>query len=195
MVNNVLDKDILVLGDFNAHIEVIGYQKLNKNGESLLNILEKCNLVMLNLDDTKTTGIVTWQRGNQQSTIDYVLANFSMAEKIRSMNIDEDQEVLAISDHNLISVNIEIRKGKKKKKVEYIEYNYFRLSEDRTAKFITSIKDRLPELTLENMEKFQDHIKESCERELKVSVKKKIIKENKSEPTWFNKTIIKEISN
>ena len=51
---------------------------------------------MLKLNDTKTTAIVTWQRGNQRSTIDYVWANFTMFEKIRFMNIDEDQEVLAI---------------------------------------------------------------------------------------------------
>ena len=195
LVNNVLDKDIIVLGDFNAHIEIIGYQKLNKNGEIILNILEKSNLVMLNLDEIKTTGTVTWQRGNQKSTIDYVLTNFSMFDKIRFMKIDEDQDEIAISNLNLIYVNIEIRNERKKKTDEYIEYNYFRLSEDRTEKLITSIKNNLQELTAENMENFEEFLRETCEKELKVSVRKKKLSESKTEPRWFNKTIRKEISN
>ena len=109
LVNSIKDRDILVLGDFNAHIELIGYQKLNKNGETILNILEKCDLVMLNLDDSKTTGTVTWQRGDQKSTIGYVMTNFSMLEKIKYMQIVECQEVISISDHNLIYLNMEIK--------------------------------------------------------------------------------------
>ena len=35
LVNSIIDKDVLVLGDFNAHIELIEYQKLNKNGETV----------------------------------------------------------------------------------------------------------------------------------------------------------------
>ena len=152
LVNSIVDRDILVLGDFNAHIELIGYQKLNKNGKTILNILEKCDLVMLNLDDSKTTGTVTWQRGEQKSTIDYVMTNFSMFGKVKYMQIDECQEIIAISDHNLIYVNIEIKKGNKVKTQEYEKYNYFKLSENRIANLIRSIRDKLPELASGNME-------------------------------------------
>ena len=189
------DFDIIILGDFNAHIGLIGYQKLNKNGEALLNIMDKCNLIMMNLDDNKTTGAVTWQRAEQKSSIDYVLVNYKMYNKLKSMIIDEDREIIGISDHNLICVNIEIMKPKKKKVEDYEEYSYFKMSEDRVKKLIDSMKEKLPEIALQNMEKFDKCLKECCIQELKISVKKKKLNSGETEPPWFNQIIRKEISN
>ena len=59
-IKDSLEEDnILLLGDFNAHIELIGYQILSKNLEQLLNILDICNFMMINLDGNKTIGAVT----------------------------------------------------------------------------------------------------------------------------------------
>ena len=44
------DEATLVIGDFNGHIEEIGYQKENKNGKLMKSIIERNNLYLLNLN-------------------------------------------------------------------------------------------------------------------------------------------------
>ena len=160
-----------------------------------MNIMDKCNLVMMNLDHSKTTGEVTWERGIQKSTIDYVLVSFSLYDRVKSMIIDDNHQILKISDHNLICLNIEIKKGKKCKYQEYETYEYFKMSDDRVKKLIELFRGNLLQIDSENIEKFEDYLKECCSKSLKVNVKRKKHDDNKIEPEWFNKSIKKEISN
>ena len=161
-IDSLEDENILLLGDFNAHIDLIGYQKLNKNGEQLLNILDRCNLIMMNLEDNKTVGAVTWERETQKSTIDYVLVDFSMYDRIKSMVMDDTHEILKISDHNLICINIEVVKKKKCISQEYEVYEYLKISDNRIEKLIELLRGCLIEIDSENMEKFEECLKECC---------------------------------
>ena len=47
------DKNIIVLGDFNGHIGLIGEQPVNKNGKIVLRLMEESNLVLMNIDKNK----------------------------------------------------------------------------------------------------------------------------------------------
>ena len=59
------DQPLLMIGDFNGHVGFLGEQTLDRNGQMIIEWLEKENLIMLN-DDTKCDGLYTWQRQNQK---------------------------------------------------------------------------------------------------------------------------------
>ena len=46
-----------------------------------------------------------------ESVIDFVLCNEKMYDKIEKMNIDDNWEIMKISDHNLIQVNVSVGRG------------------------------------------------------------------------------------
>ena len=50
------------MGDFNAHVGIIGYQELNYNEKIGLDIMTENNVIMLN-DADKCKGTYTWSRG------------------------------------------------------------------------------------------------------------------------------------
>ena len=52
------DKKLMILGDFNAHIGILGEQEINKNGEEVMKLMEEAGLIMLNMDD-ECTGEIT----------------------------------------------------------------------------------------------------------------------------------------
>ena len=61
---------------------------------------------MLN-DDEKCQGEYTWARDNMRSVIDYALVSDKMYKKFNRMIIDEEQELMDLSDHNLIETQME----------------------------------------------------------------------------------------
>ena len=65
---------ILVMGDMNAHIGILG-EKIDKNGQLLLDLVEDKELEIGNL--TIAEGKITWERpgGKEKSAIDYILYN------------------------------------------------------------------------------------------------------------------------
>ena len=77
------EKDTIIMGDLNGHISGLGNQMTNSNGRTILELAERCNLTILNLDDTKTDGLITWESRGQASVIDYALCNQSMYNKIK----------------------------------------------------------------------------------------------------------------
>ena len=42
-----MDENIILLGDYNAHLGFVGPQKLNKNGKVVIDLMEACNLILL----------------------------------------------------------------------------------------------------------------------------------------------------
>ena len=73
------------------------------------------SLILLNMDE-KCQGVTTWSRDykNQHSAVDFVLVNnYYIYKKICNMKIDEQKDVLDISDHHLVtfSLNIENKKN------------------------------------------------------------------------------------
>ena len=68
------DEAVFLFGAFNGHTGTIGEQQQNYNGKLLMDLIIECNLSMLN-DTDKCSGINTWSRGDQKSTIEFVLVN------------------------------------------------------------------------------------------------------------------------
>ena len=64
---------IIVMGDMNGHIGIMLGERINKNGEMLLEFMDELN--MENLNVTLAEGRVTWCAREQESAIDYVLVN------------------------------------------------------------------------------------------------------------------------
>ena len=63
------EEEVIIVGDFNGHINGLGYQKQDRNGDMILEWINNNNMVLLNLDD-KCEGNITWQRNEQKSVID-----------------------------------------------------------------------------------------------------------------------------
>ena len=93
------DEAVFLLGDFNGHTGTIGEQQQNYNGKLLMDLIIECNLTMLN-DTDKCTGINTWSRGNQKSTIDFVLVNNKGYQTCEWRKIDETQDVTGRSNYD-----------------------------------------------------------------------------------------------
>ena len=78
---------VMIMGDMNAHLGMLGEQ-MNQNGEMLAEFIDEMNLE--NLNETLAEGRVTWNARDQMSAIDYVLVNGRMRENVARMWIDED---------------------------------------------------------------------------------------------------------
>ncbi len=94
-MDSIKDESFIIQGDFNGHLGFLGSQKCNDNGNNH-------NLTLLNLKD-KCNGTYTWRRNDQKSAIDFVLVNQAMYRLFEEMAIDETNDIVDISDHNLLS--------------------------------------------------------------------------------------------
>ena len=91
---------MLIVGDYNGHAGFKGKQRIDSNVKMIIDWMKKYKLTMLN--DVKCEGVCTWSRNYQKSVIDYALATDKFYEKYYKMKIDEEQEEIDISDHNLL---------------------------------------------------------------------------------------------
>jgi hypothetical protein len=106
--------DIMILGDFNAHMKKMEKDKKNgnnKNGDELEKMVEELEVKIINKSE-KCIGKWTWSKNNKKSIVDYVLACDKTKEKIQKMNIDDEGEYNILSDHNLIQIKLEIKAQK-----------------------------------------------------------------------------------
>ena len=102
------EKSILIMGDMNAHIGILG-EKINKNGELLLPFTEENYLEIGNI--TMAKGKVTWSRkgGKEKSAIDFIIMNDHMKFRMQEIIIDEEKEIDLNSDHNMIITKLKIK--------------------------------------------------------------------------------------
>ena len=73
-INKYEDDILILLGDFNGHIGIIGEQPQNFNGKIVLDLMSECRLVLVNATE-KCNNTYTWSRGEQKSAIDFILMN------------------------------------------------------------------------------------------------------------------------
>ena len=123
MENNKME-GLMIMGDFNGHLKMIDGKDDDENGKMILEWIEKYKLIMLNLED-RCEGIYTRIRGEQKTTIDYVLVNDRVYEDFRHMHIDEEKEIIDGSDHTLITVDLEVQKSMGKNKTRWKEVIYY----------------------------------------------------------------------
>lgn len=96
--------DIIILGDFNAHIEELD-SRWDNNGHRLLDIAEHQNLIIANLLDT-TEETFTWSQGAKTSIIDYCLLSARCAENFESLWIDTEGDISLGSDHRTMVASL-----------------------------------------------------------------------------------------
>ena len=101
------DENLIVMGDFNGHIGLIGNQRLDRNGKFVKKLMDEKNMTLLNLEE-KCDGSVTWEKNGSKSTIDFILTNNEASKGFMEMKIDEEKEIYDLSDHNLIQATFSL---------------------------------------------------------------------------------------
>ena len=192
-IESFSNEKFLILGDFNGHIGTLGHQKMNKNGKKIINLVDKYNLHILNLD-LRCDGIITWQQNNLQSVIDYGIVNECMYENFVSMMIDESWEIIKISDHNFINFKFSycIEKSLGKNKTELISFN--RKTEAAINNYIKFIDENLSNVDNINITNLNKLLLDAENKFLKVTIKKRVNILDKVEPIWITKEIKKDIA-
>lgn len=88
----------IIMGDFNAHIGILGEQ-VRSNGDMLLDWVIEYDLNIKNLD---IEPIETWRQGLTRSTIDYIIMNDEAQEHYVSMTVDSEHKIGITTDHNAL---------------------------------------------------------------------------------------------
>ncbi len=169
IIEKLEDENVILLGDFNGHVGYIGDQELNNNGNIVLNIQEQNNLILLNGDD-KCEGTYTWNRDyrNQKSVIDYVFTNKPLYGHFINMKIDESQEKIDISDHNLIEIKLRYnRTGGKTFSENKKIVQYYSTKETHLKDFVCKIEEEISKEEVDKLTKLNEIIKEQAEQTLK----------------------------
>ena len=177
---------ILILGDFNCHLGYLGYQEENQNGRLVQRFVEDNGLVLLNADD-RCTGEYTWERGMQRSAIDLAITNQEGYSGFENMWIDEERDVLDISDHNLVAVNFR-RIKRNQPQNQWKKQVFYSLEAERLRNYREDLAVRLSNEnpTLTNMER---HMREAADANLKRVYRRKTDNRGNTEPPWVNEDI------
>ena len=80
------EKKIILMGDMNGHIGLLG-EPVNNNGRLLLDFSEELNLEILNL--TMGERCPTWNARGQVSAVDYFLVNENARQNVERMWVDD----------------------------------------------------------------------------------------------------------
>lgn len=170
-----LEGNYIMVGDFNGHIGIIGQQNVNENGRKLLSLSEELNLTILNCD-LECKGEVTWERGDQQSSIDFALVNSNFYKHFVEMIIDEEGEEYDLSDHKLITVKFK-GKGQNENKHnggKYKEITYLKINENTLKNYKELLENKI-ESTDITMVELEGKIKEAAEQSMRCKIKKKLL--------------------
>ena len=87
-------QQILILGDFNAKIEVAiegNKAQVTKGGKQLLKLANKENMIILNTVEAKCERVWKRVQGEETSIIDYVLIGTTSANTVKEIKIDEEK--------------------------------------------------------------------------------------------------------
>ena len=161
----------------NAHTNTIVKDKLNKNGEKVIEWVNKYNLAILN-NDPECKGKYTWEARKCKSVIDYAIVNERLYQHFKHMEIDEDKEIIDLSDHMMLKVVLKTY-GKNQDITNPIEKDYyFSLNQEKLKLFNEKLEEKLRENEVENLEKFDEMIEEITEKILKTKIIKSRNKEN-----------------
>ncbi len=161
-MNTILNEAVvptLVIGDFNGHLGFLGEQSINRNGKIVLELMENNNLILIN-DTPLYEGIYTWSRGIQKSAIDFVLANKECYGLIQDMYIDEQNEIVDLSDHNLIQLRIKVNTTKPNvNQGKWTETQYYQTDKSSLNKFVNRLQRNIQEHSAENLNQLNLMIK------------------------------------
>lgn len=178
---------LMVLGDFNGHLGLVGNQRVDQNGKYLLSLMEKESMILLNNDD-RCIGQYTREESGMKSAIDFVLVNSNMYQNFVNMEIDEEKHMFDLSDHCVIQITFLLRNINERRCNEKEIINYFSVKDNMKDGFIDNIERRINrETTSINMEKLEQITYETAEQTLKKKYIKKTTIIDKPDPIWFSK--------
>ena len=117
LCEEILDKkregEVVLFMDANAKIGMLN-ENISRNGRYLLNVVDECDLEIINKSDVCKGTVTRVNRKNpdERSAIDYVIATNTISSAITEMIIDEDGKYLlhgkAPTDHNSIILGMEM---------------------------------------------------------------------------------------
>ena len=189
---------LLLVGDFNAHIGIVGKQSVNANGHLVLDMMERHNFILLNAD-LNCDGEMTWSRGLQSSAIDFYFCNHEMYGHFENLFIDEAKEKFDLSDHHMLEARFKVTTRNKKAVYgnEYKEHTYLKINEENTNIYLNEMEKWIEERqNTGKLEDFQTAMKTISKKVMERKLRKKLCTSayKKEEPIWFNSEIKKEIS-
>ena len=174
-INEASNDAVIILGDFNGHTGLLGTQKIDNMGRVIMDWIADYNLVLMNCD-MKCEGTYTWSQREQKSVIDYVMVNKEAYDIIKYMKIDENKEILDITDHNIITIGMGIttnnfRKGK------WIKREYYKTDPDSLKRFLDETERRIKQQELKDINQINKVMKETADNLLKNTYTRKDNKE------------------
>ena len=145
------DGEILIAMDANAKIGILN-EAVSRNGKPLLEIIKNHNLTVMN-SSCKCVGKITRKNtvnNNEYSAIDFVIVSNTVERWIKEMIIDEEG-LLKIkgkkeTDHNTISLKIDIENTKKVKPVKNVGWN-INAPEEKWKQFEKNLKNNYAKAT------------------------------------------------
>ena len=183
--------NLMILGDFNGHLGYLGNQEENNNGKITNEMLQKNDLILLNIDEN-CQGVYTWQRGKDKSVIDLVMVNQRMYQHVRKIFINDERNRNDLSDHNLIQVDVNIKMLKKKKNLIY-ERQYYSTEKDALDEYLNSVKERIIYSEDMNIQILNEIMHDAANSKLLRTYRRRIDEDKNSEPSWMTNNIKKEI--
>ena len=171
-------KNIIMVGDFNAHVGndeqgITGNnEKIGINGQEYRRLIKERELVLCN-NTSKCTGKWTRTQGEQKSILDLTVCTQSTYASVISMEIDENDKFSieskkAKTDHKLTFIKIQLKpvrekKGKKEVLICSGEWETFRET------LTLGLNNIQPDISYEKLEKV---LKEAGRRVIKTSTRK-----------------------
>ena len=187
------DNPLLILGDFNAHTGFLGPQKCDENGRTVLSWLETFDLVLLNADPS-CQGQTTWSRGDQKSSIDFVIVNKKLYRNFTLMHIDEDKSNFDLSDHHMITAHFSIPHGKIETP-DTDNISYLKITDRTKEVFKQKLEEYLERRPNNRIEDINIQMKHISDISMKSTFKKKVDNSGKLvDPPWLTTNIKQEIS-
>ena len=159
-----------------------------------MSFIDRFNLYILNLDQN-CSGEITWKRNEMESVIDFAITNSKMYGDFNKMTIDDNWDIIDISDHCLITIQININRNniKSTNKKTCIIFN--KKSDNAIEKFTEYVSQKMENSDQPmNIELLNNIISEAEENTLKVKLFKNIKNNEKIEPMWVTKNMKKEIA-
>ena len=117
LCEEILDKkregEVILFMDANAKIGILN-ENISRNGRYLLNVVEECDLEIINMSEVCEGSVtrVNRKKPDERSAIDFVMATNTISSAISEMIIDEEGKNLlqgkAPTDHNSIILKLEL---------------------------------------------------------------------------------------
>ena len=188
----------MVIGDFNGHLEELDGRKDDNNGKMVKEWINEYDLMLMNGDE-KCEGTYTREQGNQKTAIDMVMVNRALYDKCKGMKIDEEKDIIDISDHNLISIEFKARQkcGNNFNKKKWREEECYKKDDSALKEFGDEIEKEWKSKGIESVEEMTINMLEVADRTLKKIIRRRISDDGeweKIESVWMNDEIREAIN-